>query len=66
MENTLIALRHNQEYECFPLTDSGVARAVGFLGEEGGAIYRLDYYIDKHGDTLPRSTKVAEVLSESK
>lgn len=62
MESKLLALRlPAKQYELFPHNQYGATAAVVFLGDEGGAIYRLDYYKDKHGDTLPRSMKVGEI-----
>lgn len=66
MESKLLALRKNNqyEYEIFPHDEDGARAAVGFL-EAGsppiGAVYRLEYHTDKHGDTMPRSTKIGEI-----
>lgn len=62
-DGKIIALNNEKKYKIFPLTDSGVTLAVEWL-QEGGTIYTLSYYVDKHGDTLPRSRKAAEVNEE--
>jgi hypothetical protein len=62
MDSKLLALNHRKQYITVPHSDAGAATAVGFLEEtspgEDCSVYRLDYYEDKHGDTMPRSTKV--------
>lgn len=48
--------------EKFPFTEAGATAAVEYLEKEGGGtIYRIDYHTDKHGDNMPRSTKVGTV-----
>lgn len=63
MDSKVLALNNEKKYKIFPLTEPGVTLAVEWL-LEGGTLYRLDYYVDKHGDTMPRSKKVGEIDEE--
>lgn len=63
-DKKLLALRNDKKYERFNHDEAGATAAVEFLQKEprpGGAVYRLDFYEDKHGDIVPRSTKVGEM-----
>jgi hypothetical protein len=60
-EVTILALQLPERvYEQFPATQEGIAEALEFLRESatGGALYKIDHYRDKHGDILPRSTRL--------
>lgn len=59
-EDKILALKQNKQYRLFPLTELGLTLAEEWL-EDGDKLYRLSYYIDKYGDTMPRSTPLGTI-----
>lgn len=51
-------------YRQFPATDEGIEECAEFVGEHECKLFRLDHYLDKHGDNAVRSTPLGRVNAE--